>query len=116
MAKDMTTALVHEHEIAKHTDFQYGFESLIRNAAILDRMLVSTDIDYLVGGDVIPAAGAVGIQIEKIWGNGLLLDLPLYNAELTPIIPIKPPVGDTRIGPNRRPDRPDGPRRRHAAA
>jgi hypothetical protein len=93
----MTTALVHEHEMAKNTDFQHGFESIIRNAAILDRMLVSTDIDYIVGGDVRPASGAVGIQIEKMWGNGILLDLPIYNKQLTPIIPITPPTGDTRI-------------------
>jgi hypothetical protein len=93
----MTTALVHEHEMAKNTDFQHGFESIIRNAAILDRMLVSTDSDYLVGGGVRAASGAVGIQIEKMWGNGLLLDLPIYNKQLTPLIPITPPTGDTRI-------------------
>ncbi|MDR1904041.1 MAG: hypothetical protein LBQ88_17360 [Treponema sp.] len=97
MANDITTALVYEHEIAKNTDFRHGFESLIRNAAILDRMLVSADIDYLVGGGVRPAAGAVGIQIEKMWGNGLLLDLPIYNKQLTPVIPITPPAGGTRI-------------------
>jgi hypothetical protein len=97
LAHDITTALVHEHEIAKNTDFQHGFESLIRNAAILDRMLVSTDIDYLVGGGVRPGTAAVGIQIEKMWGNGLLLDLPIYNKQLTPLIPITPPASDTRI-------------------
>jgi hypothetical protein len=97
LANDITTALVYEHEIAKNTDFQHGFESLIRNAAILDRMLVSTDIDYLVGGSVRPGTAAVGIQIEKMWGNGLLLDLPIYNKQLTPLIPITPPTGDTRI-------------------
>jgi hypothetical protein len=97
LANDITTALVHEHEIAKNTDFQHGFESLIRNAAILDRMLVSTDIDYLVGGGVRPGTAAVGIQIEKMWGNGLLLDLPIYNKQLTPLIPITPPTGNTRI-------------------
>jgi hypothetical protein len=97
LANDITTALVHEHEIAKNTDFQHGFESLIRNAAILDRMLVSTDIDYLVGGGVRPGTTAVGIQIEKMWGNGLFLDLPVYNKQLTPLIPITPPTGDTRI-------------------
>ncbi|MDR1218657.1 MAG: hypothetical protein LBK73_03495 [Treponema sp.] len=97
MANDITTALVHEHEMAKNTDFQHGFESLIRNAAIVDRMLVSTDIDYLVGGGVRPGTEAVGIQIDKMWGNGLLLDLPVYNKQLTPIIPITPPAGDSRI-------------------
>jgi hypothetical protein len=97
LVNDITTALVYEHEIAKNTDFQHGFESLIRNAAILDRTLVSTDIDYLVGGGVRPGPAAVGIQIEKMWGNGLLLDLPIYNKQLTPLIPITPPAGDTRI-------------------
>jgi hypothetical protein len=97
LANDITTALVHEHEMAKNTDFQHGFESLIRNAAILDRMLVSTDIDYLVGGGVRPGTAAVGIQIEKMWGNGLLLDLPVYNKQLTPLIPITPPKDDIRI-------------------
>jgi hypothetical protein len=97
LANDITTALVHEHEIAKNTDFQHGFESLIRNAAILDRMLVPTGIDYLVGGGVRPGTAAVGIQIEKMWGNGLLLDLPIYNKGLTPLVPITPPTGDTRI-------------------
>lgn len=97
MANEITTALVHEHEIAKNTDFKHGFESLIRNAAILDRMLVSTDVDYLIGGGVRAATGAVGIQIEKMWGNGLLLDLPIYNKQLTPLIPITPPAGGNRI-------------------
>jgi hypothetical protein len=97
VAHDMTTALVHEHEMTKNTDFQHGFESIIRNAALLDRMLVSTDIDYLVGGDITPDTVAVGIHIEKLWGNGLLLDLPIYNKQRTALIPITLPTGDTRI-------------------
>jgi hypothetical protein len=97
LANDMTTALVYEHEMAKNTDFRHGFESIIRNAAILDRMLVSTDVDYLVGGGVISDISVVGICIEKMWGNGLFLDLPIHNKQTTPRIPITPPTGDTRI-------------------
>jgi hypothetical protein len=97
LADEMTTALVYEHEMAKNTDFRHGFESIIRNASILDRMLVSTDVDYLVGGGVIPSTSAVGIHIEKMWGNGLLLDLPIYNKQTTSLIPITPPTGGNRI-------------------
>jgi hypothetical protein len=93
----MTTALVHEHEMAKNTDFQHGFESIIRNAAVLDRMLVSANSDYVVGGVVTPDASAVGIHISKMWGNGLALDLPIYNGQVSPLIPIALPNGNNRI-------------------
>jgi hypothetical protein len=97
LANEITTALVYEHEMAKNTDFRHGFESIIRNSAILDRMLVSTDFDYLVGGGVIPSTSVVGIHIEKMWGNGLLLDLPVYNKQITSLIPITSPTGGNRI-------------------
>ncbi|GHV79807.1 hypothetical protein AGMMS49944_15980 [Spirochaetia bacterium] len=97
MGSDFSTALVYEHEIAKNTDFQHGFESIIRNAAILDRMLVSTDIDYIVGAAVTPDTETVGIRIGKLWGNGLSLDLPVYNKQVSDLIPITPPPGDNRL-------------------
>jgi hypothetical protein len=83
--------------MAKNTDFQHGFESVIRNAAVLDRMLVSTDIDYIVGNGVTPDAEAVGIHIGKLWGNGLNMDLPAYNREVSALIAIALPTGGTRI-------------------
>jgi hypothetical protein len=97
LAQDITTALVHEHEMAKNTDFQHGFESIIRNAAVLDRMLVSATSDYVIGGVVTTDPSAVGIHLSKMWGNGLALDLPAYNREISPLIPITPPNGNNRI-------------------
>ena len=37
---DIATARVEPHEIAKNEDFEFGFQSLIKNTAILDRMLM----------------------------------------------------------------------------
>jgi hypothetical protein len=94
---DITTPSVYEHEIAKHSDFQDGFESIIRNTAILDRMLVSAEYDYVIGGKLTPAAGSLAFTIGKMWGNGLALDLPVFNNALSDPIPLSPPVSDERI-------------------
>ena len=89
---DIATASVYEHEIAKNDDFQYG--QVIRNTALLDRMPVSADTDYIVGGRVIPTPGAFGVRVEELWGNGRALDPPLFSDTLSEPIPLIPPVED----------------------
>jgi hypothetical protein len=97
LASDITTALVHEHEMAKNTDFQYGFESIIRNTAILDRMLVSAQTDYVIGGVVTPVSGDLAVRVGRMWGNGLSLDLAVYNADVSAPVSLSLPVSEDRV-------------------
>jgi hypothetical protein len=94
---EITAPAVYEHEIAKHSDFQAGFESIIRNTAVLDRMLVSSDTDYIIGGEAVPVAGSLAFRIGKMWGNGLSLDLPVFNPEVSAPVQLSAPVGEDRI-------------------
>jgi hypothetical protein len=93
---DLTTPAVYEHEIAKHDDFQYGFESIIRNTAVLDRMLVSAESDYIVGGRVTPDAAVLGVRIGRMWGNGPALDIPVFNDAVSDVVPAAAAVSDRR--------------------
>ena len=93
---EITTALVHDHEIAKADDFLHGFTSLIRNTAILDRMLVSAEIDYIIGGKVAPDAG-LSVRVGKLYGNGYAHDLPVFNDEISQSVPLIIPREDIRI-------------------
>jgi len=93
---EITTALVHDNEIAKSDDFIHGFTSLIRNTAILDRMLVSAVSDYVIGGKVTPDAGP-SIRVGKIYGNGHALDLPIYSDEISGNIPVLMPTENIRV-------------------
>ncbi|GMO51984.1 MAG: hypothetical protein Pg6C_17150 [Treponemataceae bacterium] len=97
MGMDITTPAVHEHEIAKHDDFQYGFEGLVRNIAMLDRMLVSAEKDYIIGGAVTPDAASLGVRIGRMWGNGASLDYPVFHDSVSAAIPVAPPGGGSRI-------------------
>jgi hypothetical protein len=94
---DITTPSVYEHEIAKHDDFQYGFESIIRNTAVLDRMLVSSETYYIVGGIVTQYAAVLGIHIGKTWGNGLTLDVPVFNDTVSDVVLAAAAVSDRRV-------------------
>jgi hypothetical protein len=94
---ELTTPSVYEYEIAKHDDFQYGFESIIRNTAILDRMLVSAETDYIIGGRVTPDAESLGVRIGRIWGNGLALDIPVFNGTVSDVVPVAAAVSDRRF-------------------
>jgi hypothetical protein len=94
---DITTAAVFEHEMAKEADFRYGFESLIRNTAILDRMLVSAETDYVIGGAVTSMAGSLAIRIGAMWGNGRSLDLPVYSDGVSSSITLSAPLASIRF-------------------
>jgi hypothetical protein len=94
---DLTTPAVYEHEVAKHDDFQYGFESIIRNTAVLDRMLVSAETDYIIGGAVTPDASVLGVRIGRMWGNGLALDIPVFNDTVSDVVPAAAAISDRRI-------------------
>jgi hypothetical protein len=94
---DIATASVYEHEIAKNDDFQFGFESVIRNTALLDRMLVSAESDYIVGGAISPAPDTLALCVGRLWGNGLSFDLPVFNAAAAGPIPLAAPVEDNRV-------------------
>jgi hypothetical protein len=94
---EITTALVHENEIAKSDDFLQGFTSLIKNTAVLDRMLVSADIDYVVGGEVVPDAATLGIRIGKLWGNGNSLEMPIFQDKISDLIHLTSPLEDIRV-------------------
>ncbi|MDR1230174.1 MAG: hypothetical protein LBK61_02110 [Spirochaetaceae bacterium] len=76
---DIATARVEPHEIAQNQDFEFGFQSIIRNTAILDRMLMSAQTDYLAGGFVRAVAGTMAFSVDALWANGRAVDLPAYR-------------------------------------
>ncbi|MDR1837640.1 MAG: hypothetical protein LBQ89_08285 [Treponema sp.] len=76
---DITTARVEPHERAKNEDFEFGYQSIIRNTAILDRMLTSLSVDYLAGGKVRAVSGTMTITVDALWANGRKIDLPAHQ-------------------------------------
>jgi hypothetical protein len=89
---NIATARVEAHEIAKNEDFEFGFQNVIRNTAILDRMLTSANVDYVSGGKA-RAKGGMKIAIDPLWANGRAIDLPAYqDAESDPITLAAPAV------------------------
>ena len=83
---DISTARVEPHQIAKSEDFEYGFQSLIRNTAVLDRVLTAADIDYIAGGEAIAVPGTMTFKVAALWANGKSVDLPAYlGTESTPV-------------------------------
>jgi hypothetical protein len=92
------TALVHEHEIAKNADFQFAFDSIIGNTAMLDKMLVSANRNYVIGGEVIAeSTGSMNVYVRPIWANGRLIERPVYSESASALIFIRPPVSADRI-------------------
>jgi hypothetical protein len=90
---DITTARTEPHEIAKNEDFEFGFQSIIKNSAILDRMLMSASIDYVAGGNVRAINGTMEIVVEPLWANGRSVDLPAYrDTDSDPIVLAAPSV------------------------
>ena len=89
---DITTARVEPHERAKNEDFEYGYQSIIRNMAILDRMLTSSSIDYVAGGKVRTVSGTMTITIDALWANGRAIDLPAFQDVVSDPIPISTPI------------------------
>jgi hypothetical protein len=92
------TALVAEHEIAKNTDFQFAFNSIMRNTALLDKMLVSANRNYVIGGQVFAeSTGSMNVYVRPIWANGRNIDLPSYCETASELIYISPPNSSDRI-------------------
>jgi uncharacterized protein YjbI with pentapeptide repeats len=93
---DIITSLVHEHEIVKAEDFTFAFQSIIKNTALLDRMLSAAETDYIKGGRV-TAAGGFNVRIEPIWGNGRSQEVPLFCDQASELIPVAPAPEFPRI-------------------
>jgi hypothetical protein len=92
------TTLIHEHEIAKNVDFQFAFDSIIRNTAMLDKMLVSANRNYVIGGEVIAeSTGSMNVYVRPVWANGRLIGLPVYSENASALIFIQPPASEDRI-------------------
>jgi hypothetical protein len=92
------TALVHEHEIAKNVDFQFAFNSIMHNTTMLDKMLVSANRNYVIGGEVIAeATGSMNVYVRPIWANGRSIELPVYSESASGLIFIQPPEAEDRI-------------------
>jgi hypothetical protein len=90
---NIATTRVEPHEIAKNEDFEFGFQSIIRNTAILDRMLTSASIDYVAGGFVRAINGSMTFAVESLWANGRSVDLPAYNdAASNPVAVVAPEI------------------------
>jgi len=88
---DISTARVEPHEIAKSEDFEFGFQSLIRNVAVLDRVLTAAGGDYIYGGEVSAVPGTMNLTVGALWANGGGADLPSYlsaeSGTLTAVTP-----------------------------
>ena len=82
----ITTARVEPHMVATAEDFEYGFQSLIRNIAAVDRLMVSANSDYVCGGVMRPAGGMT-FKFGAIWANGKALELPVFShIESEPVV------------------------------
>jgi hypothetical protein len=89
----IATARVEPHEIAKKEDFEFGFQSLIRNAAILDRMFTSASVDYVAGGIARAVEGTMAVVVAPLWANGAGIDIPAYrDTESEPVALTSPSV------------------------
>ncbi len=93
---NIATARVEPHERAKNEDFEYGFQSIIRNTAILDRLLTS-GTDFIAGGKVNIVRGTMTITIDPIWANGKELDLPAFQDYLSSPLVVSVPESYPRF-------------------
>jgi hypothetical protein len=93
---DITTARVEAHERARSDDFEFAFQSIIRNTAILDKMLTSLNYDYVAGGVVRPVPGTFKITIDALWANGRAIDLPAFDFDTSDPIEITAPTNYPR--------------------
>jgi len=93
---DIATARVEPHEIAKAEDFEFGFQSLIRNSAILNRMLTSSGIDFVIGGEVRAVPGTMGFTVDALWANGKALGWPAYSGGVSQPVTVAAPASFPR--------------------
>ena len=95
---EITTSRALRHMVATAEDFEYGFQSLIRNIQAVDRLMVSANSDYVCGGVMRPAGGLY-FTFDAVWANGKDLKLPVFSliksspTEIT--APLKQPRHDT---------------------
>ena len=88
---DISTARVEPHQIAKSEDFEFGFQSLIRNAAVLDRKITAADTDYIVGGEVRAVPGTMTFTVDDFWANGRDAVLPAYRRAVSQPVTVSAP-------------------------
>ena len=94
---DISTARVEPHMIAKSEDFEFGFRSVIRNSAILDRVLTAADVDYVAGGYVNAIQGTMTFTVDPIWANGRGIEMPAYLGAASQTITVSMPQNFPRI-------------------
>ncbi|GHU65106.1 hypothetical protein FACS189447_03460 [Spirochaetia bacterium] len=95
---EISTSIAHENEIVKSADFEHGFGSLIKNIALLDKMLVSSSVDYLIGGTVkADHANSMNVYVEPLFSNGKTVQLFGYLDHNSPLIALNPSGGEDRI-------------------
>jgi len=65
---------------------------------MLDKMLVSANRNWVIGGEVIAeATGSMNVYIRPLWANGRFLDLPVFADSASELIFIEPPTYASRI-------------------
>jgi len=94
---DISTSRAEPHMIAKAEDFEFAFQSVIRNCAILDRLLTVADTDYLAGGEVVAVSGTMTFTVDELWANGRDADLPAYLGGMSPPVTVYVPQNFPRI-------------------
>jgi hypothetical protein len=95
---EISTSIVYENEIVKSTDFEHGFGSLIKNLVLMDKMLVSSTADYLIGGKVkADPNNSMNVYIEPLFSNGRQSNLFSYLDHNSDLVPINPAGINDRI-------------------
>jgi len=94
---EITTARIEANERARQDDFEYAFQSIIKNTAVLDRLLALARMDYVVPGSspeeiVRPVEGYNKIIVGPFWANGKNLNLPAYLSLESEPIEINVPI------------------------
>ncbi|MCL2556926.1 MAG: hypothetical protein FWE09_00445 [Treponema sp.] len=88
--EEISTARVEPHEIAKSDDFEHGFQSAARNAAAMERIMVSSESHYLLGGEAEAVPGKMALSFGPFWANGPGIALPAHLSEASPPVELSP--------------------------
>jgi hypothetical protein len=94
---NITTSRVEPHERATSEDFEYGFQSIIKNTGVLDKFLTSLNINYIAGGKVHAVLGTMSITVDALWANGNDIELPAFQSAASSPIFISAPSLYPRI-------------------
>jgi hypothetical protein len=76
---NITTTRIEPNERARDDDFEFAFQSIIKNTAALDRLFNSLSTDYVIGGTVRAIKGKMTITVDPLWANGKDIVLPAYQ-------------------------------------